>query len=97
MQSQMVLDQMAADAAFLAQQQQTDGGPDMKDTSGAANNVDVYTVVDRLDPAIARSVAAQNSIAPGKWFSLCDGSPPCAHWFSNTGTSVAPCSPTTCT
>ena len=101
MQSQMMMDQMAADAAFLAQLQQTDGanntGPDFSDVSGHANQAGVFTVSDKFDSATARSVAAQNSIAPGKWFSLCDGSPPCTHWFRNTGISVAPCSPSTCT
>lgn len=91
MQNQMMLDQMAADAAFLAQQQQTDNNPiPQSNWDGvimASNGEDV-----NYDVTAAR-VAAQNGIARTRWFSFCQpGS--CVRWYVNSPTSVTECSST---
>ena len=97
MQSQMMLDQMAADAAFLAQQQQTDNNtPDFSDVGGHENFRGAFTVADKYSQAEANLTAGANNIAPGMWISLCGGNGPCTHWFRNSITSTIPCTPSTC-
>lgn len=103
MQNQMMLDQMAADAAFLAQQQQTDGanytGPDYSDVGGHEKFHNAYRMGEgqsKSSQGDVGQVANQNQVPVGKWISACDGAGPCTHWFRNSIISVVPCNTTIC-
>jgi long-subunit acyl-CoA synthetase (AMP-forming) len=90
MQDAIMMAQMAADAAWLAQQQIINNPIPQSNWEGVieAKNDEVVT-----DEVTAARVAAQNGIGAGRWFSFCQPGL-CVKWYVNSPTKTTECSQT---
>jgi hypothetical protein len=87
LQDAIMMAQMAADAAWLAQQQIINNPIPQSNWEGV---IDAKNDDDVRDDVAAARAAAQKGIGAGRWFSYCQPGL-CVQWFVNSPTKVTEC------